>query len=73
MILTASSVRSPLTGMQIKSNKSSPALKAPPLRSPSAAGLGGIQIKSPSAGGLRLGLSRNSRVKPLHSNVKVPN
>lgn len=32
--------------------------------------LGGINLKSP--GGLRLGLSRNMRVKPLHANVKIP-
>ena len=34
--------------------------------------LGGVQLKSPSSGGLRLGLSRHSRVKSLHANVKLP-
>lgn len=36
------------------------------VRSP----LGGVNIKSPSAG-LRLGLSRNMKLKPLHPNLKV--
>ena len=33
--------------------------------------LGGVRLVSPS-NQLRLGLSRHARIKPLHSNVKVP-
>lgn len=52
------------------------ALNAPcsPFVSPASVSrspLAGIQIKSPNSGGLRLGLSRNRRGKPLHSNVKI--
>jgi len=45
----------------------SPGLSSNSVKSP---GLGGVNIKSPGTG-LRLGLSRNSRFKPLHPNVKM--
>ncbi|XP_052800442.1 RAD51-associated protein 1-like isoform X3 [Mya arenaria] len=39
------------------------------LKSPS---LGGVNIKSPNTG-LRIGLSRNMKLKPLHPNLKISN
>lgn len=50
---------SPRTGIKMTSS-----------RSPGSV-LGGVQIKSPSSGILRLGLSRNIRLKPLHPSANV--
>lgn len=49
--------------------KSRPSLGGCGGKSPA---LGGVNIKSPNSG-LRLGLSRNMKLKPLHPNLKIQN
>ena len=49
----------------------SPGLGVNSVKSPGL-GLGGVNIKSPNSG-LRVGLSRNMKLKSLHPNLKVQN
>lgn len=62
---TKNVIESPSVGIN---SKTKPSLSGGLGKSP----LGGVNIKSPSSG-LRLGLSRNMKLKPLHPNLKVHN
>ena len=65
--MNRSGSKSPLAAKPLNITYKSP---SPAVHSQSP-GLGGVNLKSPNYGGLRLGLSRNARLKPLHANVKI--